>query len=193
MICILVTTKTSKKDNLRHVEEKSAPYTVKKYETREKHQLQTSLRQKNFLLILLVGTQQNQILQSIYFCLPTKKQDKTKKNRIPKASLKPILSYEQPFIRTHLNTTPRRFPQKQLPRVRSLKQAVELRAFQWPQQQRQLEQLWWQHSDPRCQLAWVHGTGRSVGKTPTKKKGQESAGISTTTKKSTQKHMDFKI
>ena len=63
----------------------------------------------------------------------------------------------QPFIRTHLNTTPRRFPQKQLPRVLSLKQAVELRAFQWPQQQPQLEQLWWQHSDPRCGLAWVHG------------------------------------
>jgi len=49
------------------------------------------LRQKIILLIFLVGTQQNQILQSIYFCLPTKNKTK-QKNRIPKASLKPILS-----------------------------------------------------------------------------------------------------
>ena len=98
--------------------------------------------------------------------------NKTKqKNRIPKASLKPILSYDQPFIRTHLNTTPRRFPQKQLPRVRSLKQAVELKAFQWPQQQRQLERLWWRHSDPRWGLAWVHGTWRSPWENPNQKEG----------------------
>lgn len=80
MICILATTKMNKKDILLHFR-KSAPRTVNKYETREKNHLQKSLRRTIILLIFLVGTQQNQILQSIYFCLPTKKQDKTKENQ----------------------------------------------------------------------------------------------------------------